>query len=38
MQSKDIDWNDLRYVLMLAQHQTMAAAEEALRVHRHGSR
>ena len=33
MQSKDIDWNDLRYVLMLAQHQTMVAAAEALRVH-----
>jgi DNA-binding transcriptional LysR family regulator len=33
MHSKDIDWNDLRYVLMLAQHQTMVAAAEALRVH-----
>ena len=33
MHSKDIDWNDLRYVLALAQHQTMAAAAEALRVH-----
>lgn len=31
--SKDIDWNDLRYVLTLAQHQTMVAAAEALRVH-----
>jgi DNA-binding transcriptional LysR family regulator len=31
--SKDIDWNDLRYVLVLAQHQTMVAAAEALRVH-----
>jgi DNA-binding transcriptional LysR family regulator len=31
--SKDIDWNDLRYVLLLAQHQTMVAAAEALRVH-----
>jgi DNA-binding transcriptional LysR family regulator len=30
---KDIDWNDLRYVLVLAQHQTMVAAAEALRVH-----
>lgn len=33
MHSKDIDWNDLRYVLALAQHQTMAAAADALRVH-----
>ena len=33
MPSKDIDWNDLRYVLVLAQHQTMVAAAEALRVH-----
>ena len=33
MASKDIDWNDLRYVLVLAQHQTMVAAAEALRVH-----
>lgn len=33
MASKDIDWNDLRYVLFLAQHQTMVAAAEALRVH-----
>lgn len=33
MHSKDIDWNDLRYVLALTQHQTMAAAAEALRVH-----
>jgi len=33
MPSKDIDWNDLRYVLALAQHQTMVAAAEALRVH-----
>src|ERR1700687_3657483 len=31
--SKDIDWNDLRYALVLAQHQTMAAAAAALRVH-----
>jgi len=31
--SKDIDWNDLRYVLVLAEHQTMVAAAEALRVH-----
>lgn len=33
MPTRDIDWNDLRYVLALAQHQTMAAAAEALRVH-----
>jgi DNA-binding transcriptional LysR family regulator len=33
MYSKDIDWNDLRFVLFLAQHQTMVAAAEALRVH-----
>lgn len=33
MHSKAIDWNDLRYVLVLAQHQTMVAAAEALRVH-----
>jgi DNA-binding transcriptional LysR family regulator len=33
MYSKDIDWNDLRYVLVLAQHQTMVAAAEVLRVH-----
>ena len=33
MHSKDIDWNDLRYVLVLAQHQTMVAAAESLRVH-----
>ncbi|HTV95443.1 MAG TPA: LysR family transcriptional regulator [Steroidobacteraceae bacterium] len=33
MHSKDIDWNDLRYVLVLAQHQTMVAAAETLRVH-----
>jgi len=31
--SKDIDWNDLRHVLALAQHQTMGAAAQALRVH-----
>jgi len=31
--SKEIDWNDLRYVLAVAQHQTMAAAADALRVH-----
>jgi DNA-binding transcriptional LysR family regulator len=33
MHSRDIDWNDLRYVLVLAEHQTMVAAAEALRVH-----
>ena len=33
MHSKDIDWNDLRYVLVLAQHQTMVAAADVLRVH-----
>jgi DNA-binding transcriptional LysR family regulator len=33
LSSKDIDWNDLRYVLVLAQHQTMVAAADALRVH-----
>lgn len=33
MHSKDIDWDDLRYVLVLAQHQTMVAAAEVLRVH-----
>ncbi len=33
MHSKSIDWNDLRHVLALAQHQTMAAAAQALRVH-----
>lgn len=33
MHSKDIDWNDLRYVLVLAEHQTMVAAAAALRVH-----
>jgi DNA-binding transcriptional LysR family regulator len=33
MHSRDIDWNDLRYVLVLAQHQTMVAAAEVLRVH-----
>lgn len=31
--SSKIDWNDLRHVLALAQHQTMAAAAGALRVH-----
>lgn len=31
--SAKIDWNDLRHVLALAQHQTMAAAAGALRVH-----
>jgi DNA-binding transcriptional LysR family regulator len=31
--SKNIDWNDLRYVLVLAQHQTMVKAADALRVH-----
>jgi DNA-binding transcriptional LysR family regulator len=30
---KNIDWNDLRHALALAQHQTMAAAASALRVH-----
>jgi len=33
MHSKRIDWNDLRHVLALAQHQTMGAAAQALRVH-----
>lgn len=33
MQLNDIDWNDLRYVLVLAQHQSMVAAATALRVH-----
>jgi DNA-binding transcriptional LysR family regulator len=33
MPSKDIDWNDLRYVLVLAEHQSMVAAADALRVH-----
>src|ERR1700678_3978491 len=33
LSSKDIDWNDLRYVLVLAQYQTMVAAADALRVH-----
>ena len=33
MHSKNIDWNDLRHALALAQHQTMAAAASALRVH-----
>jgi DNA-binding transcriptional LysR family regulator len=33
MHSRDIDWNDLRYVLVLAQHQTMVAAADVLRVH-----
>ncbi|HEY2682280.1 MAG TPA: LysR family transcriptional regulator [Steroidobacteraceae bacterium] len=28
-----IDWTDLRHVLALARHQTMAAAAQALRVH-----
>ena len=31
--SKNIDWNDLRHALALAQHQTMAAAAAALRIH-----
>jgi DNA-binding transcriptional LysR family regulator len=30
---RDIDWDDLRHVLALVQHQTMAAAATALRVH-----
>lgn len=30
---KDIDWDDLRHVLALVQHQTVAAAAAALRVH-----
>jgi DNA-binding transcriptional LysR family regulator len=30
---RDIDWDDLRHVLALVQHQTMAAAAAALRVH-----
>lgn len=33
MHPKVIDWNDLRYVLALAQHQTMAAAAAAIHVH-----
>ena len=33
MHSKGIDWDDLRHVLALAQHQTMGAAAQALRVH-----
>lgn len=33
MGSRSIDWDDLRHVLALAQHQTMAAAAGALRVH-----
>jgi DNA-binding transcriptional LysR family regulator len=33
VQPNDIDWNDLRYVLVLAQHQSMVAAAAALRVH-----
>ena len=33
MRFKHIDWDDLRLVLALAQHQTMAAAAETLRVH-----
>lgn len=33
MPPNDIDWNDLRYVLVLAQHQSMVAAAAALRVH-----
>jgi DNA-binding transcriptional LysR family regulator len=31
--AKNIDWDDLRHVLALVQHQTMAAAAAALRVH-----
>jgi len=30
---RDIDWDDLRHVLALVQHQTMAAAAANLRVH-----
>jgi DNA-binding transcriptional LysR family regulator len=30
---KDLDWDDLRHVLALVQHQTLAAAALALRVH-----
>lgn len=33
MLSGKIDWDDLRHVLALAQHQTLAAAAGALRVH-----
>ncbi|MEA3179847.1 MAG: hypothetical protein QOI59_3370, partial [Gammaproteobacteria bacterium] len=33
MGAKQIDWDDLRHVLALVQHQTMAAASTALRVH-----
>jgi DNA-binding transcriptional LysR family regulator len=33
MGAKQIDWDDLRHVLALVQHQTMAAAATALRVH-----
>ena len=33
VQLKHIDWDDLRHVLALAQHQTMAAAAQVLRVH-----
>jgi DNA-binding transcriptional LysR family regulator len=33
LQSTLLDWDDLRHVLALAQHQTMAAAAVALRVH-----
>jgi DNA-binding transcriptional LysR family regulator len=33
MSAKNIDWDDLRHVLALVQHQTMAAAAAALRVH-----
>jgi len=33
MHARNIDWDDLRHVLALAQHQTMAAASEALRIH-----
>jgi DNA-binding transcriptional LysR family regulator len=31
--ARNIDWDDLRHVLALVQHQTMAAAAAALRVH-----
>ena len=33
MYSRRIDWGDLCHVLALAQHQTMAAAAAALRIH-----
>lgn len=33
MLPRDIDWTDLRYVLVLAQQQSMVSAAQALRVH-----